>query len=253
MRAESHEALVDGERVRYFVAGTGPPVVLLHGLGGSRHVWHRNLPEIAKRYTVYAPDLWGPGRFKKREPFTLGGLVAGSTAVWAAERVRSITLVDSAGLGKEISLSQRLLTLPLVGELLFRPSRARVRRMLKLLVQRWDSKADDLVEELYAHRLQPGVPQQMLTVLRSGVNMLGMKRSAQLLAHAASVRAPSLIIWGSRDPLFPVAHGERAAGMLPDAMLHVVEGSGHWPYLEYPDEFNRVLLRFLDEQNRAQA
>ena len=268
--------MVDGEPVRYFVAGSGEPVLLLHGLGGSGVVWYRNLPVLAQHHRVYAPDLWGPGRFTRREPYSpamgvkfvtdfldsigcdsahlvgssLGGLVAANAAVWASRRALSLTLVDSAGLGREIAWSQKLLTLPGVGELLFRPSRGRIRKMLGSLVRHWDNGADDLVEELYQDRCKPGVPSQMLGVLRSGVSIFGVKRSVQLLPYVDRVNVPSLIVWGSLDPLFPVMHARRMADRLPDARLHVVEGSGHWPYLEYPDEFNELLLRFFAEQQR---
>ena len=62
MPSDSQVVMVNGEPVRCFCAGSGPPLVLLHGLGGAAVVWYRNLPVLAEHYTVYAPDLWGPGR-----------------------------------------------------------------------------------------------------------------------------------------------------------------------------------------------
>ena len=273
MRADAHEAVVDGERVRYYAAGSGPPVVLLHGLGGSAAVWHRNLPALSGRYRVFAPELWGHGRGESTPEAgvrfvtgfldavgcpsahlvggSLGGFIAGSTAIAVPGRVRSLTLVGTAGLGRRIAFSQRLLTLPLVGEAMFRPSRRRVRRMLAMLISEWDADAELLVDELYAVRREPGVPRRMLEVLRSGIDLLGMKRSARLLPALCGVQTPTLLVWGSHDPLFPIEDARRAAGVLSDAELVVVQGCGHWPYLEAPETFNAALLGFLDRSEET--
>ena len=280
MLADAREVEVEGQRVRYYTAGAGPPVVLLHGLGGAAVVWYRNVRALADSYTVYVPELWGAGRTPVRGrsmPETvarfvaglldavgaasahlvggsLGGIVAGFTAIRAPERVRSLTLVGTAGLSHRIAPSQRLLSLPLVGEaLLLRPSRSRVSGMLKLLIRRWDADAERLVDELYALRCEPGVPRQMLEALRSGVDVFGVKRSVRLLPALCDVRVPSLLVWGSRDPLFPLSDARHAAEVLHDTSLHVVEGSGHWPYLEFSAEFNHVLLAFLARSEQAAA
>ena len=68
------------------------------------------------------------------------------------------------------------------------------------------------------------------------------------MPHLRSVRVPTLVLWGRLDPLFPLAHAERAVAMRPDARLHVIEDAAHWPYLEQAGEFNRVMLEFLAEQ-----
>ena len=276
MSADADEAMVEGQRVRYYAAGSGPPVLLLHGLGGSAAVWHRNLPALSGRFRVFAPELWGANEHGEATAETgvrfvtgfldavdcpsahlvggsLGGFMAGSTAIADPGRVRSLTLIGTAGLGRRIALSQRVLTLPLVGEAMFRPSRRRVRRMLAMLVREWDADAERLVDELYAVRRQPGVSRRMLEVLRAGIDILGVKRSAQLLPELCDVRTPTLLVWGSHDPLFPIEDARRAAGVLRDAELVVVEGCGHWPYLEAPETFNPALLGFLDRCEAALA
>ena len=175
----------------------------------------------------------------------LGGFIAGATAISEPGRVRSLTLIGTAGLGRRVALSQRLLTLPLVGEAMFRPSRRRVERMLAMLLREWDADAERLVDELYAIRCEPGVPRRMLEVLRSGINIFGVKRSTRLMPALCGVRTPTLLVWGSHDPLFPIADARRAAAVLYDAELLVVEGAAHWPYLEAPETFNPALLGFL--------
>ena len=278
MPTDAQLVMVNGEPVHYFSAGSGPPVVLLHGLGGAAVVWYQNLPVLAKRYTVYAPDLWGPGRHKDAQAFTadlgvrflfdftdalgiasahvvgssLGGLIGGFAAASDASRIRSLTLVDSAGLGREIALSQRLISLPIVGEIAFRPSVKRVNRMLSMLVRNDEAVTIELADALHESRAQQGVARQMLSALRAGVNVLGVKRSVQI-PDLSTAGVPILVIWGEHDPLFPLAHARGAADAIPGATLAVIEGAGHWGYLEAPEQFNNVLLEFLDANSRLET
>jgi pimeloyl-ACP methyl ester carboxylesterase len=246
------------------------PIVLIHGLGGASVVWERNIPVLAETHPVFAPDLWGTlpakqaGRSCPRAGVrflrgfmnavgidqahvvgnSLGGLIAGHYAVAFPRRVRSLTLIGSAGLGREIAWAERLLTLPGVGEFLFRPSERGIRSMLMMLIKSGDVP-EDLVHALYQDRLREGIPQQMLAALRSGVSLRGVKRSAQFLDQLATLNLPTLLGWGERDPLFPVAHAQRALKTLPNAQLHVFDGAGHWPHFEDSARFNGILLDFL--------
>lgn len=247
------------------------PVVLLHGLGGSSIVWSRNLDALAEDRTVFAPDLWGDRHSERREGFSpqtgirflgsfmdtmgidqahlvgssLGGLIAGHFGLAHPSRARSLTLVDSAGLGREIGWAQRLLTLPGVGEFFFRPTKRRVHAMLKLLIRRGDIP-EELFQSLYEDSLEPGVTKQMLTALRAGVTLRGVKPSVQLLACLRELAIPMSLLWGEKDPLFPVAHAHHAAATIPRARLHVFAGGGHWPHFEDPAVFNQLLIAFFN-------
>ena len=263
---------------RYAASHASPPrtpIVLLHGLGGSSIVWSRNMEELSQLHPVFAPDLWspqvtlGPGRRAARMTSaagvrflrtfmdavgieaahvvgnSLGGLIAGHFVIAHPSRVRSLTLVGSAGLGREIAWSQRLLTLPGVGEFFFRPTERRVRSMLKLLIKHADIP-EELVQALYEESLRPGVTKQMLAALRAGVTLRGVKRGVLFLEDLEKSAMPSLVTSGEFDPLFPISHAERAAARLPRAELHVFAGAGHWPHFEDSSAFNQVLLEFLD-------
>ena len=271
MPVSSSEILLGKERVRYFRMGSGPPLVLLHGLGGSPLVWHRNFEELSAHYTVIAPDFWGPGRNTDRSQpamrsgfdflirfldglaierahivgSSLGGLFATLAGIERPERVLSITLVDSAGFGREIAWTDRIFTLPWLGDFLFRPRVSGMRKMMRMLLADHRLASDELVQALYEERLQPGVPGQMLAALRAGVGLRGVKEEIQLLPRASEVQVPTLVMWGAEDPLFPPIQAHRAANAIPGARLKLFEHSGHWPYLERSSEFNQELYTFL--------
>ena len=271
MPVSSSDIVLKSETVRYFRMGSGPALVLLHGLGGSPLVWHRNIQALSGHYTVIAPDLWGPGRnvdrgsLDMRSGFdflvrlldglaierahlvgsSLGGLFAMLAGIEKPERVLSITLVGSAGFGREIAWTDRIFTLPWLGEFVFRPSLGGMKKMMRMLLADPRLASDELVQALYEERLQPGVPGQMLAALRAGVGLRGVKEEIQLLPRASELKVPTLVMWGARDPLFPPLQAQRAANAIPGARLKLFEGSGHWPYLERADEFNQELLSFL--------
>lgn len=132
------EARVLGYRMRYLVGGMGEPVLLLHGLADSKEAWQRLLPDLARRYRVYAPDLLGCGASEKPRinyslwalatyirhfldavgveaanvaGHSLGGGLALHLYIQYPERVRRLALVASGGLGRQLPLSLRLCTL----------------------------------------------------------------------------------------------------------------------------------------------
>lgn len=249
----------------------GPALLLIHGLGGSSAVWQRNILVLGERYRTYAVDLWGPHRSSVPSRTTpaagvaylmafmdavgvpsahllgssLGGLLATRLASAEPQRVLSLSLVGSAGLGREIAWSQRLLTLPGIGKFFFRPTERRARAMLKLLIRR-GAIPESLVQEIYEESKEPGVTRQMLAALRAGVSILGVKPQMLILDELRGISTPTLVMAGELDPLFPIAHPRRATELIPNSRLHIFPGAGHWPYFEDSQAFNRVLLEFLD-------
>ena len=145
---------------------------------------------------------------------SLGGLIAGRTAMAHPVRVRSLTLVGSAGLGRHIAWSERLMTLPGVSELFFRSTEGQVRRMLRLLIRR-GRVADDLAAALFADSQTPGMLRQMLAALREGVSLRGVKTTAQLLPALAPGGVRRWCCGGARIRCFqcarPAKRGRRSA------------------------------------------
>ena len=138
-RIKPHKITLNGERVAYRIAGKGPVLLLVHGMAGSSETWCHVMPALAKRFTVVAPDLLGQGESDKpRGDYSLGahanllrdlldalghsratiigqslgGGVAMQFAYQFPERCERLVLVDSGGLGREVTFYLRMLTVP---------------------------------------------------------------------------------------------------------------------------------------------
>ena len=259
-------------RTHYIVAGEGPPLVLLHGLGASVVAWRDNIAPLAERFTVYAVDIPGHGdsehpniRYTLEEAvsFTagfldgvgapsaalvgnsMGGLIALRTALAFPARVSHLVLVDTAGFGREVSVFVRLASLPLLGRVIESGSVRGTRAVLRQVLADPTLVTPELVEEFARVRSMPGAKDAVLKVLRHGVGVAGVRRKHRLLDRLRDLTMPLLTVWGEDDHIFPVAHAYAAARYAPDARLEVFSGCGHWPMMERADAFNALLTDFL--------
>jgi pimeloyl-ACP methyl ester carboxylesterase len=156
-------------------------------------------------------------------------------------------LVDSAGLDPNLSLGVRLLTLPLLGELLLKPSREKTRQALVPFFYDDANLTDRFADLNYDLITQPGARRAYLSTVRHLANIFGLRAE---VAHATTdrldhVQQRTLIIWGEQDAIVPVSHGRAAEVAIPDANLCVIETCGHLPMLERADLFNQALTAFL--------
>jgi len=280
---ERREAVLHGHRVAYLAAGEGPLLVLLHGISGTSATWAGIIPSLAERFTVIAPDLLGHGGSAKprgdyslgayasslrdlllvlgheRATFvghSLGGGVAMQFAYQFPERCERLVLVDSGGLGREISPLLRAASLPgaevvlplLTHRRLLGAGRAASRVLDRLGLQ----LRTDVGEVARGHAsLGDGAARAaFLNTLRTIVDPTGQRVDAGerlYLAHGI----PFLIVWGERDPIIPVAHGRAAHAAIPGSRLEVFEDAGHFPHLDDPQRFLRALLTFIDATEPA--
>jgi pimeloyl-ACP methyl ester carboxylesterase len=248
LRLERRRAQVGPATIAYQAAGDGPPLVLVHGLSGSGRWWRRNVGALAPYWRVYLVDLIGFGASHSRHPFALaeaagyltrwldqleleraslvghsmGGLIAAELAADAPERVDRLVLVDPAALPFDTHLFAHALS---------------------------------LLREL--RTLSPSfLPVLLADALRAGPRTFWRATTALLLADLrpklAQIRAPTLVIWGERDSLVPLALARQLAEYLRYEKLVVIEGAGHVPMWDRPQEFNRALIEFLrtDEGRR---
>lgn len=271
-----------GHRLHYLKAGQGPPVVLLHGLLQSHRTWLTLAGDLARDHTVIAPDLFGHGASDKHSgdyslgshaatvrdllemleiaPVTLvghslgGGIVLQFSYLFPS-LVDRIALVSSGGLGRELSLLLRAPTTPGVGLLLPMLASRQVRRagdVLGRTLSRLGMRSGPDVVEAWRGFVSLGDADSrraFLATARAVVGPEGQRVSARdRLSLLAGV--PTLLVWGGRDPLIPVAHARVAHELIPGSQLEIFPTAGHFPHLDEPARFAALLRAFVAERGR---
>jgi pimeloyl-ACP methyl ester carboxylesterase len=190
---------------------------------------------------------------------SMGGRVALELALRHPSRVSKLVLVNSLGLGRPtVRLSYGLITIPRVGETMMRAARGALNwapaSMIRGVAARYVGVSsnlertmdDDYLGDLREMYSADGYHAAYLATLRSLVNLKAlMGAEYDLTSKLPGLELPVQLIWGANDPLFPLSHATRAKGLIPDCRLAVIEGAGHTPQAERPEEFNRVLHAFL--------
>lgn len=279
LRPEQHEITLHGHRVSYRTAGDGGPVVLLiHGITGCAAQWDQVIPLLAERYTVVAPDLLGHGQSAKpRGDYSLGAYAVGVRDLLVALGHRRATvvghslgggiamqfayeyppfaerlvLVSSGGLGREVHLMLRAATLPgseLVLPIISTQRLNRVGGAVAQILGRLGLRAGPDLAEMakgYGSLADAGARQAFIHTLRAVLDIGGQRVNATDRLYLAEL-LPSLIIWGSRDPLIPVSHADIAHSALPGSQLEIFEDSGHFPQLTDPVRFAHTLIDFIE-------
>lgn len=259
---------IEGVSLRYVSVGQGPPVVLVHGLAGNLNFWGRNLEPLGRSFSVYALDLPGHGGSGHAPEYTLpyaarlifrfldhlkvpmaslvgsslGGLIALETAHTYPDRVERLVLVDSAGFGRSVPWSLRLLTVPGLGEALARPTALATHLSMR---QTLYHPGRATVATLWSDAYPPWRARTLVSILRYGVDLWGLKPCALWDGRRGQLRQPTLIVWGAQDRVFPVKHAYRAQGLLPGSRLLVIPECGHLPQWERPEAFNQAVVEFL--------
>ena len=266
---ELQETVLHGHRIGYRVAGSGPAVVLIHGmLNNSRH-WRAVAERLADRNTVVAPDLHGHGGSAgPTGDYSLGAHAAGirdllsglgveqATIVGHSlgggvamqffyqfpERCQRLVLVSSGGLGREVSWPLRVAAAPGVEALL---AGAASRPVLEAI----DRLGRGNAYATAAHRAlsslnTPAARRGFVWTLRSVIGLGGQRVSANdrlyLLADM-----PTLIVWGARDNTIPIAHGRAAQAAAPGSRFELLDDARHFPHLETPAPLADAIARFL--------
>jgi pimeloyl-ACP methyl ester carboxylesterase len=268
----------DGARMRYLRAGSGPPLILLHGLLAYSFSWRFTLESLAPYATVYAPDLLGAGfsdrprdidhsmrataksilRFIKKlglSSFDLlgtsrGGAVAMAVAAECMDtgckaRLRRLVLVcpvnpySSQGRWRASFFGTN------VGARLFRWGIAWMPFLFPYFHARLYAERKSIppgsLEGYRAPLARAGFYDHALSIVRTWT--ADLRELHALLPKLASI--PTLLMWGSKDPAVYVSSLEPLARHFANVQTVVFPGIGHLPYEECPEEFNRELINFL--------
>jgi pimeloyl-ACP methyl ester carboxylesterase len=270
--------------VSYRSAGEGPVVLLIHGITGDSRQWGQIIPQLADRFTVLAPDLLGHGQSAKpRGDYSLGAYAAslrdlliilghrratvvghslgGGIAMQFSYEYpvfcERLVLVDGGGLGQEVHPLLRAATLP--GSELVLPliAHSRVHLVGEAIGQALGRLGLELGHDLaeitrgYASLSDAEARRAFLHTLRAVIDLGGQRVSATDRLYLAQM-IPALIVWGRRDPLIPVEHAAVAHRGMPGSRLEIFESTGHFPQLEEPVRFARLLIDFIDSTDPAE-
>lgn len=271
-------ATIGGRTVAYTSAGAGTPLLLVHGLGGTRQTWNGILDALAETHTVIAPDLPGHGESDPPDGdfslgafavvlrdllvslgfrsatiigHSLGGGIAMQFAYQFPERTDRLVLVSSGGLGPQVSPMLRAATLPgaaPVVAVLARSPEAATRRFLSFaarVVPGSLARPDvgPVAEDL--HRLTHAG--QRRTFIRTARNVIDWRgQSISAIGNLAQLTdLPILLAWGTDDRTIPPYHHRAVAGLLTCPRLLEIPGAGHYPHLTAPEELVPALREFL--------
>ncbi len=270
---EDHWITLDGARMRYLRAGSGPPLLLLHGLLGYSFSWRYALPYLARQATVHAVDMLGVG-FSDRPAGLDGGLRAsaarllrfldavnvescdllgtshgGAVAMMAAalapERIQRLILVAPVNPwshhGKHMAA---FLSHPVVAAFFLRIA-PNLQFMHGYLLRRLygDSRRvrPGTLEGYSAPFALPGAFAHELGILRTWKQDLLDLQS--VLPRIAGI--PTLLIWGAADAAVDPVSAQPLGRQFKDCRILTLDGVGHLPYEEVPEEFNRAVAEFL--------
>jgi pimeloyl-ACP methyl ester carboxylesterase len=263
------ERKVDGRRVRYLDYGEGPPLVLVHGLGGAWTTWLENLLALGEHHRVIAVDLPGFGGSEALPPpadisthaavlaalladvgvtgavvagHSLGGLVVLRLATDRPDLVRRLVLVNAGG----IPIDARRLALitssfkvfhALLGRKAVLESVARRGRLRRLMVWPMVKDPAGMSAPFALETLPLAASPGFLGAVAAGARAVSEVRPRD-------VACPVLLLWGREDRVLPLAATRDLLEQLPDGRIEVLNGAGHCPMFEVPDAFNRALLAF---------
>ncbi len=272
-----------GHRVYFNIAGSGPAIVLIHGVAGRAAQWDQALKLLAENYTVVAPDLLGHGESAKPRGdyslgahasgirdllvglnierasvvgHSLGGGIAMQFSYQFPERCERLVLVSSGGLGSDVHPLLRAATLPgseIVLPVLAHPrvvaAASVIPRAIGLIGLR---TRPDLTEMARGYQSLSNAEARsaFINTLRSVIDPTGQRINASDRLYLAS-KMPSMLIWGRRDRIIPVEHAQPAHEAMPGSRLELFDEAGHFPHLDDPLRFARTLEEFFDNTEPA--
>ncbi len=274
---ELQRITIHGHERAYVKTGEGPALLLLHGLGCDHTTWFPVINDLAKHFTVIAPDLLGHGMSAKpRADYSVGGYANGMRdlltvlnidkvtvvghsfgggiamqfAYQFPERTERMILVAPGGLGPEVSALIRAVTLPGFHQVMGLATLPGVRHVgkagLRALSKSRIPAARDLAEvaEIYESFKDPRARAAIRHVVRAVVDLRG--QIVTMVDRAYLTQAmPMLVVWGADDVVIPAKHAENVARTAPGAVVEVLPNSGHFPHKDHPDRFVKIVQDFI--------
>ena len=277
---------IHGYRRAYRIAGSGPALLLIHGVGDNSTTWNTVQAKLAQRFTVIAPDLLGHGQSDKPRAdysvaayangmrdllsvleidkvtvvgHSLGGGVAMQFAYQFPQLVERLIMVGAGGVTKDVNVALRFASLPMGGEAL-----ALLRLPGVLPAIQFAGKVAGTV--LGSTRIGRDLP-DVLRILRDLPEPTASAAFTRTLRAVVDWRGqvvtmldrcyltesvPVQLIWGEQDAVIPVSHALMAHSAMPGSRLEIFKRSGHFPFHDDPDRFVEVVEQFIDSTEAAE-
>ena len=227
--------------ISFDVTGEGPPLILLHGLSGSRQWWARNISALASEHRTYCLDLPGFGESRATRWSTMGD-AADRLVAWMDDQGLERATIAGHSMGGAIAALVAASSPDLIDRLVL------VNASIRPAGAPFVPRAADLPRSFAVH-----TPELTALVAR---DFLRCDPASLFFATADIIRAdwssvlscisaPTLVIWGAHDVITPISLGHALVWSIPDARLAIVPDAGHNPMWEQADAFNGELLRFL--------
>ncbi|MGZ4437462.1 MAG: alpha/beta fold hydrolase [Nocardioides sp.] len=268
---------IHGHERAFVKVGSGPALLLLHGLGCDHTTWQPVIGALARRYTVIAPDLLGHGRSAKpRADYSVGGYangmrdlltvlgvdrvtvvghsfgggVAMQFAYQFPERTERMVLVAPGGLGHEVTPAIRAITLPGFDPMMRLVTAPGLRQATKaglhalagtgLSHTRDLDEVADIVESFKDKSARTAIRH----VVRAVVDWRGQIVTMADRAYLTQAM-PMCVVWGTDDRVIPVKHADIAGQLAPSATVEVIRNAGHFPHKDHPQRFVKIVHDFI--------
>lgn len=280
-----HYRTIHGYQRAYRVAGSGPAILLIHGIGDNSTTWSTVQSKLAQRFTVIAPDLLGHGQSDKPRAdysvaayangmrdllsvldiervtvvgHSLGGGVAMQFAYQFPQLVDRLILVGAGGVTKDVNVALRIASLPMGTEALALLRLPLVLPALQVVGRVGGAMfgstglGRDLpdVLRILADLPEPTASSAFARTLRAVVDWRGQVVTMLDRCYLTE-SVPVQLIWGSQDSVIPVSHAQMAHSAMPGSVLEVFDGSGHFPFHDDPDRFVESVEKFIDSTTPA--
>ncbi len=254
---------VDGNKIRYLETGHSKnTLVLVHGLGASAERWTRTIPFLEKDYHLIVPDLIGFGQSDKplvdyttdffsdflkqfldssgvENPHIIGSSLGGQvTAEFASKNnnIEKLILVSPSGVMKQ---STPALDAYIMAALY--PNEVNAKNAFELMEGSGIDVDPKIVDGFIERMKLPNAKMAFMSTI------LGLKNSEIITNKLKTINAPTMIIWGSNDPVIPIRHADGFVSSIKDCRFYRMDECGHTPYVQKPKEFADIVLDFLKE------
>lgn len=274
---QSHQTTVGKYTINYITAGSGQPLLMLHGANIGLAQWYQNIADFAENYQVYALDLPGAGsstkvdfhktdfetdylnivdQFITQQKLDKVDLVGSSFGGWIALRlaiaqkpyVNKVVLSNPLGFTTHMPLQFRPVSIKpfaiFLTKTALRPQRNN-KNLEKFMRDVFFDKQLALAPEFIDYFYELSQTSHNLLFISRLAHPLGMRKELYLADQLPKIKRPVMVIWGNEDPLMPLASVEKAMNQIPGVEIKILENVGHMPPVEVPTEFNRLALAFL--------